>query len=88
MLPDQRSGCSGAKSRSCTLQAPVILGEYLRRISSSQELVVHAALTGDRNTVFQAMLADPMASRLEFTALERMTNDMLDATKAWLPQFA
>ena len=68
--------------------APPILGEYLRRISSSQELVVEAALRGSRDLVFQAMLADPMASRIDFTRLEQMTGEMIDATKPWLPAFA
>ena len=67
--------------------APPILGEYLRRVSSSQELVVDAALTGRRDLVFQAMLADPMASRIDFTRLETMTDEMIDATKRWLPAF-
>jgi alpha-galactosidase len=78
---------NGIRGRDVT-SAPPILGEYLRRISSSQELVVEAALTGKRDLVFQAMLADPMASRIDFTRLEQMTGEMIDATKRWLPAFA
>jgi alpha-galactosidase/6-phospho-beta-glucosidase family protein len=33
------------------------------------------------------MMCDPMASRLAFDALEAMTDELLAATAAWLPQF-
>jgi hypothetical protein len=38
--------------------------------------------------VFEAMLADPLAGRTDFEQLARMTTEMIDATKPWLPQFA
>lgn len=65
--------------------APPLLGEYLRRVSASQELVVEAALSGDRQLAFEAMLADPLASRIDYDALWLMTNEMIDATAPWLP---
>lgn len=65
-----------------------VMGEYLRRVSASQELVVEAAVAGDRGKVLEAMLADPLAGRIDFDLIERMMNDMLEATKPWLPQFA
>mgnify|MGYP003345791012 FL=1 len=68
--------------------APPVLGEYLRRVSAAQEMTVEAALSGDRDLVFQAMLADPLASRIDFDELRTLTNDMIDATAPWLPQFA
>jgi alpha-galactosidase len=68
--------------------APPVLGEYLRRVSASQEMTVEAALSGDRDLVFQAMLADPLASRVDFDTLRRLTDSMIDATAQWLPQFA
>lgn len=67
--------------------APPGLAEHLRRVSASQELTVEAALTGRRDLVFEAMLADPLAGRGDWDALQRMTDEMLDATKEWLPQF-
>ncbi|HEY5012108.1 MAG TPA: hypothetical protein VIK61_05310 [Acidimicrobiia bacterium] len=69
------------------VEVPSILGEYLRRVAVSQELTVDAALTGDRTTVFEAMLADPMAGRLPYETVATMTEDMLIATAQWLPQF-
>lgn len=69
------------------VSAPRVLGEYLRRVSQSQELTVEAALTGSRELAFEAMLADPLASRVDYDALWTMTNEMIDATSRWLPQF-
>ena len=40
------------------LPAPV--AECLRRVSASQELTVEAAVSGDRDAVFAAMLLDPL----------------------------
>jgi alpha-galactosidase len=67
---------------------PQVLADCLRRIVAEQELVVEAALTGDRGLVHEAMLLDPLASRIDYDAIGRMTNDMLAATARWLPQFA
>jgi alpha-galactosidase len=66
---------------------PSVLGEYLRRINVSQELTVEAALSGDRNTVLEAMLADQMAGRLPYECVVEMTDELLAATASWLPQF-
>jgi alpha-galactosidase/6-phospho-beta-glucosidase family protein len=48
---------------------------------------VQAALTGDREKVLDALLADPLASRLDFDRLLSMRDDLLTATSPWLPQF-
>lgn len=76
----------GARGRDVQ-HLPPVLAETLRRVSAEQELVVEAALTGDRDTVFEAMLLDPLASRIDYDALGRMTDEMLAATARWLPQF-
>jgi alpha-galactosidase len=67
---------------------PPVLGEWVRRISSSQEATVAAALDGDRNKAIEAMLLDPLAGRIDYERVEQMTDDMLAATAQWLPQFA
>ena len=69
-------------------RAPYALAEWLRRIVSSQEATVEAAITGDRQKVVEAMLLDPLAGRIDFDHLQQMTDEMLAATKQWLPQFA
>jgi alpha-galactosidase/6-phospho-beta-glucosidase family protein len=38
--------------------------------------------------VIEAMLLDPLAGRIDYDQLELMTDEMLAATKPWLPQFA
>jgi alpha-galactosidase len=70
------------------LAAPPGIAEWLRRIVFSQEATVEAALTGNRRRVVEAMLLDPLAGRIDFDHLEKMTDEMLTATKQWLPQFA
>jgi len=67
---------------------PPAMAEQLRRVSASQELTVEAAVSGSRDKVLEAMLADPLAGRIDYDALGRMTDEMLAATKPWLPQFA
>ena len=78
---------NGVRGRdSVALPAP--LAECLRRVSASQELTVDAAMSGDRDAAFAAMLLDPLTSRLDYDAIAVMTDEMLDATAAWLPQFS
>ena len=78
---------NGVRGRdSVVLPAP--LAECLRRVSASQELTVDAAVSGDRDAAFAAMLLDPLTSRLDYDAIAAMTDEMLDATAAWLPQFS
>jgi alpha-galactosidase len=67
---------------------PGLLGEYVRRMTSVHELTVDAALSGRRDDVIAAMLADPVASRIDYDDMVRMTDELLAATKPWLPQFA
>jgi alpha-galactosidase len=68
--------------------APPALAETLRRVSAAQELTVEAAVSGSREKAFEAMLADPLAGRIDFEQVAAMTEELIDATKPWLPQFA
>jgi alpha-galactosidase/6-phospho-beta-glucosidase family protein len=34
------------------------------------------------------MLIDPLAGRIDYQALRRMADEMIDATSKWLPQFS
>ncbi len=77
----------GVRGRDTTT-VPGAMGEYLRRIHASQELTVEAALTGDRTVALEAMLTDPLAGQLPYEQIVTMTDEMLTATKPWLPQFA
>ncbi len=80
------TGASGVKPRD-TASVGSVLGEYLRQISTSQELTVDAALTGDRTRVIEAMLTDQLAGHLPYEQLIAMTDELLVATARWLPQF-
>ena len=54
-----------------------------------QGLSVEAALTGDTELLVQAVAMDPLtAAVLTLDEIRRMTSDMLEAERAWLPQFA
>lgn len=50
-----------------------------------QEMTVEAALTGDRDLALQAFLLDPLIR--DFEAGKRMFADLLEANRAYLPQF-
>jgi alpha-galactosidase/6-phospho-beta-glucosidase family protein len=78
---------NGVRGRGET-RAPAPMGEWLRRVSSSQEATVEAALTGNRDKVVEAMLLDPLAGHIDFERMEQMTDELLRATARWLPQFA
>lgn len=78
---------SGVRGRD-VVRVPPVLADTLRRVSTAQELTVDAALTGDRERVFEAMLVDPLAGHLDYDAVASMTDELLAATKRWLPQFA
>jgi alpha-galactosidase len=67
---------------------PSFLGEHLRRVVSSQELTVEAAVSGDPTTALEAMLADPMAGALPYEDVRSMTEELLAATAPWLDRFA
>lgn len=77
----------GARGRD-VVSLPAPMADALRRVSSAQELTVEAGVTGSRDLVFEAMFADPLAGRIDYDALGRMTDEMIAATRQWLPQFA
>jgi alpha-galactosidase len=54
-----------------------------------QGLSVDAALSGDTELLVQAVALDPLtAAVLTLDEIRRMTAEMLEAERAWLPQFA
>jgi len=53
-----------------------------------QELTVQAGVDGDRDAVRAAMALDPLCGRIDLHAIEAMTDELIAATAAWLPQFA
>jgi len=54
-----------------------------------QGLIVDAALSGDPELVMQAIAMDPLAGAVcTLDQCRRMTSDLLEAQRQWLPQFA
>ncbi len=54
-----------------------------------QELAVEAALTGDREHIYHAIMLDPLTSAvLTLEQIRALTDEMLAAETAWLPAFA
>lgn len=54
-----------------------------------QGLSVEAALAGDPELLFQAVALDPLtAAGLTLKEIRDMTSEMLEAQRAWLPQYA
>lgn len=58
---------------------------HLKKLVEMQELVVEAALTGDRRLALEALLMDPLVK--EYSTAERMLDELLRAHKRYLPQF-
>jgi alpha-galactosidase len=67
---------------------PGFLGEAVRRVAAAEELTVDAAVAGDRTLVLEAMLADPLAGSIPYEHTVAMTDELLEATSRWLPQFS
>lgn len=65
---------------------PPVLAEWLRRHVAVQELVVEAAVTGDRDLARAAFVLDPLAGRGDLRDTEAMADELLAATAAWLPE--
>ena len=54
-----------------------------------QELAVQAALTGNLDHVYQAVMLDPLtAGLLTLTEIRAMVDEMIQAEAQWLPEFA
>jgi alpha-galactosidase len=66
---------------------PAPCAAWTRRHVDVQELTVEAAVTGDRELVRAAMALDPLAGRVDLRAVDAMSDELVAATAAWLPQF-
>ncbi|MDE2852847.1 MAG: hypothetical protein OXN88_01615 [Chloroflexota bacterium] len=65
---------------------PQPLAAFNRRDIDQAELIVEAAVHGDRNLVLQAVLMDPVVESV--TQVEAMVDEMLRLNADYLPQFA
>jgi len=71
---------------------PLTVGELptgvlntLHRHILNQEMIVEAALNGDKNLALQALLNDPLVQ--DFASARKMLDEMLVANRRYLPQF-
>lgn len=64
---------------------PIGIAALCRTQIGVQELVVEAAVTGDRRTALQALLADPVVG--SFDAAEKILDELLALEAGYLPQF-
>jgi alpha-galactosidase/6-phospho-beta-glucosidase family protein len=75
---------TGAHGISVGALPPAIQAIVARHVAN-QELIVQAALEGDRRLALQALLNDPLTRDME--AAEAMLEEMLSANRQYLPQF-
>jgi len=66
-------------------EIPAGLNAILQRVTSSHALTVEASLSGDRNMVIQALMADSVAINRQ--AAEKIANCIIETHKAYLPHF-
>jgi alpha-galactosidase len=53
-----------------------------------QELIVEAALTGNREAVYHAVMLDPLTAAVcSLDQIRAMVSELLTAQARWLPQF-
>ena len=69
----------------CIGALPKPLAAFCRRDIDQMELIVEAAVKGDRNLVLQAMLLDPVIDSVRVA--EQVLDEMMTAQKDYLPQF-
>lgn len=67
-------------------ELPKPLAAFLRRDIDQMEMIVEAAVKGDRNLVLQAMLLDPVVDHIGNA--ERLLDEMMRVNADYLPQFA
>lgn len=78
-------GPTGAAGVSVGDLPPALLGTIIPHVIN-QELIVEAALTGDRRLALQALLGDPLVR--DFRAAPKLLDELLAAHAPYLPQFA
>lgn len=77
-------GSSGARAL-CMGKLPESIKGLIQSYISSQKLTVEAALTGDKQLLLQALIANPMVHSL--SRAKKVCDEMLTAHKSFLPQF-
>ena len=66
-------------------ELPAGISAIMQRVAASHALTVEASVSGDRNIVIQALMADSVAVNRQ--AAEKIADCILDTHKAYLPHF-
>jgi len=75
---------------------PVVVGDLPPQLAALnrtninvQELIVEAALNGNREAVYHAVMLDPLTAAVcTLPQIHTMVDEMLEAQQPWLPEFA
>ena len=78
-------GATGVNPIGVGALPPGVLGT-LHPHAVNQEMLVDAALTGDRQLALQALMGDPLVS--DFRAAPKLLDELLEAHAELLPQFS
>lgn len=65
--------------------APDSVGRLVNRVSALQESVIRAVVNEDSQAIFQALLTDPLMSKLTPSTAQKMWNEMLEAVREHIP---
>ena len=57
----------------------------MAQVKAYELLTVEAAIRGNRNAAYQALLAHPLGPKAD--KVQEVLDDMLDTNRQWLPQF-
>lgn len=65
---------------------PTVIESLMTPHCTCQMMTLDAALTGDRDLALQALMLDPLCSHLSPSRIRQMGLELIEATRAWLPQ--
>ena len=68
-------------------ELPPLLEQLITPHCNCQLMTLDAALTGDKDLAFDALMTDPICSHLSPSEIRKMGSELMAATKKWLPQF-
>ncbi len=66
---------------------PPILTQLVEPHCHVQMLTLEAAIAGDKALAMEALMMDPLCAHLAPSDVRAMGNELMEATKRWLPQF-
>jgi 6-phospho-beta-glucosidase len=64
---------------------PLVCNGLINQVKMYELLAVEAAVHGDRNAAYQALLAHPLGPQAD--KIQEVLEDMLETNKPYLPQF-